>query len=68
MPSRALVIDEAEKRGKKDGRQELGQQVLEYLELKYLADNVERGTPHSKEILDLTRELAKLIRGEIKGG
>lgn len=63
--AREPVVVTALKNGKKEGRAQLGKEILTYLEGKYLSKEVTRGSEYGNDILELAAELSKLIKGEL---
>lgn len=48
--------------GRKEGREGLRKEVLDWLEAKYMAPEIERKTPEAEAILSLARELSLFMK------
>jgi len=61
MPKKNPILS-AFDHGKREGIQEVRNQVLTYLEEKYMDPNVVRETPLAEEILTIARELSAMMK------
>lgn len=48
--------------GVKEGQRQMGSDILTFLQERYMAEDVQRGTPEAESILKLASELADHIR------
>lgn len=55
-------IERAHAEGKIEGRQAAREEMINFMQKKYMSHDVERGSAKGQAILQLTRELCELLR------